>query len=1642
MEKNDDIKSKCIALYRFVLEFCKSKDKVILDEKDYDWILKISDIPNDNDNIMINYNDYITQDNESEDNDYIIKVHKPEFEKCPEPPNELVEWIYGDWDYYKNEVKVREKVTREGNFELLEDDSNRINELKEWNLLRDSWVSKQQKIEKTRHLFSELYSKYVDLKRDSETMEIVVGNGCLKDKNNPSINHPCITKRVDIKFDAETNTIYVKNTDSRTELYVELFQNMKDINLELMPSLTEEIINNDYDPIDRIETKKYLKKLLYKISPDSKFIEVKEEIYDKDCRILMYFEPKLIIRKRKDGTIKAIEQIISNIEETGDVPKHLRDIVGGNVLERKEEKFDSIEDLLATANGESNDILLTKDANKEQLEIAKRMNYYNAVLVQGPPGTGKTHTIANLVGHFLAQGKNILVTSYTKKALSVLKEKIPESMQNLCVSVLDDDKKDMEKSIEGIIDYMSKYSSVELENKIKKLKEKRNQIINELTSTRKKIFNVVNLEYKSIEIDGEVYSPVDIACFINKNKGRYDFFQDRVDINEPFPLTIEELAYLYSTNSQISFCEEKELNYLLPSPEELISPFDFSNSSLEIEELKKQMISLANSKKWKIVIKDNLYFETDFGNFHIDEFNFENISKLKEYLNAHMLFCKKSWAIKACSDGKKEGAYKNRWLTFFEKIREASKLNEEITQNYFEKKYTGDIDCLVKVKKTVIKLYNILKRRNKISKCILVIHKDINSLLQLKIINNNTIKTMFDCEFLIKTCELYELRNTLNDMWNELMSEDGKNNFYSLDENNPEIVAEKYINEIEYYLNWFSNEYENFVTLLNKCGIPTDIVLNINKFDKDIEQVKKLFLIIEDFIPSIVECCLYKCEINQLESEIKKSIIDLSNYKLKDSRLCINMINSLNNLDVDTYKKDFDTLERLYKKNEILRKRNELIEKINKVAPIWANLIKTRVGIHARDKYPSEIMEAWKYSKFYNILKGFASEPLIELQKNRKRIESEYKKITEMYAENLAWYELLKRVEYDVNMKHSLVGWELTTKKIGKNSKNSAKNKAEARKLMSQCQMAVPCWIMTINKALETLKPGKNIFDIVIIDEASQADISALAMTYLGKQIIVVGDDKQVSPLSIGVELDKINNLEQIYIKNRIPNSHLYGSNTSLYDIAKTTFQPIMLKEHFRCVPEIIGFSNMLSYDYKIKPLRDSSSSNLFPSIVNYRVFGKRLDNKTNLEEAKIIIALLKSCIEMEEYKEKTFGIISLLGKEQVGLINKLLQLYLDPKTIEMRKIIVGDASNFQGDERDVIFLTLVDSSSSNGPLKKLGYGFDDLYKKRYNVATSRARDQLWIINSLDPSYDLKQGDIRKLLLDYANNPNAFEFERKKIENQSDSFFEVEVASKLNVLGYNIVQQYPVGSYRLDIVVKYKNKKVAIECDGDRYHSGEEKVREDMERQTILERIGWKFIRVRGSVYFLDPDREIKKIIEQLQNFEIFPEEKYVKKVEQTNELLDKIKNRAKKIYKEIHDKEDYSINSEDILFALDSKNRTENDNLKNINELINLDNTAKSNFDNVQTKNIKHKKTVKEFKMAEILDAKSNNLMEELIKNNFNCIDNREKSEIIWVLYDKDKVDTLSSIMSMYDYEFILEKRGSIITKNIAAWRIMCKKK
>jgi superfamily I DNA and/or RNA helicase len=287
---------------------------------------------------------------------------------------------------------------------------------------------------------------------------------------------------------------------------------------------------------------------------------------------------------------------------------------------------------------------------------------------------------------------------------------------------------------------------------------------------------------------------------------------------------------------------------------------------------------------------------------------------------------------------------------------------------------------------------------------------------------------------------------------------------------------------------------------------------------------------------------------------------------------------------------------------------------------------------------------------------------------------------------------LLTETEKNIDMKQALQGWKQTVKKIGSgNRKDSAMYKAKARELMGECQKAVPGWIMTISKAMETLDPAKNHFDVIIIDEASQANLSSLAIAYMGDKLIIVGDEHQVSPMAVGVDSAKVNSLIHMYLQGVIPNAHLYNAKTSIYDLAMMTYQPLMLREHFRCVPEIIGFSNKLIYDNKIKPLRETHSTDVKPALITYHVPGVR-EGKVNEIEAQMIVSLIKSCIREKEYKDKTFGVISLLGDDQAKRIQELIDAQIPLKDIEKRHILCGNASHFQGDERDVMFLSIVDS--------------------------------------------------------------------------------------------------------------------------------------------------------------------------------------------------------------------------------------------------------------------------------------------------------------------------------------------------------------
>ena len=151
------------------------------------------------------------------------------------------------------------------------------------------------------------------------------------------------------------------------------------------------------------------------------------------------------------------------------------------------------------------------------------------------------------------------------------------------------------------------------------------------------------------------------------------------------------------------------------------------------------------------------------------------------------------------------------------------------------------------------------------------------------------------------------------------------------------------------------------------------------------------------------------------------------------------------------------------------------------------------------------------------------------------------------------------------------------------------------------------------------------------------------------------------------------------------------------------------LKEHFRCVAPIIQFSNKLSYKGRILPLRDHSNVSCKPPLICYKVETNVATERTNQDEAEAIVSLIKSCISKPEYRDKSFGVISLAGEDQAKLIEDMLQGAIEPAEYERIKLLCGTPAQFQGDERDIIFISLVKSAKEDELLPILDYLMNQL---------------------------------------------------------------------------------------------------------------------------------------------------------------------------------------------------------------------------------------------------------------------------------------------------------------------------------------------
>ena len=1463
-----DKRGNIIALYQYIAEVVKSIKTEKKDIHNEEWCYFLEELPKYS-GITLNYLD--NKNNLA--NQKILQVEKLPFLEPLAIDKELLEWISGDWADYKSPIKLlSEKITKENDASKVVNISKKEKEILE-KLLKDRklWVEEQKKIEVVRNLFDTLYNKYLVLDRDSDSLELVVANGLVKVPNE-DIYYPILLKKVNFSIDTEKNIISITDASDNDfitqELYLNFLAEVENINLDKVFYLEDKIVENNIHPISKNDTiKDFFREFIHNLNPRAQFIEDLDK-KNKESVITIEWKPILFIRKKDDGKVEAINSIIKDIENGGEIPEYLSELVGVIVSDKR-----AVEPIP--------DILFTKETNNEQIEIIKSLYSHRAVVVQGPPGTGKTHTIANLLGHFLAEGKNVLITSQTKKALDVLKEKIPTDIQDLCISMLDDDNSDLGNSVESISEKLGYLNLETLKNEYEEIENQRNELKEDIKNIKRKIFNIKYQESHPIIYNNESITLREAGEFLRKNQRELDRIPGVVSSGVTCPINNENLAFLKSGYKRsVSKEEEKEIELGLNKLSDFWTLEEFKEMLENKKEIMSRLDLLLKNKKYHI--NDNLFYVDDKMLIDLDKFkNYSGIDKIiPEDLKSI-----EDWKKDVCIAGTENSGDRKIWLEFIKDIRRLYDLTNMTKDQLFKKEVVyKDIDVST-AKKLIIGLKKGIERPGFFFKHRL--RKARKQISDKVTINNRILETLYDCNVALEYTTLIELKENTKNTWNILMT----GNSLLENSNNKNLYKQlySYADQMEYLLNWYDREKKTFLHKIENAGFEK---LNINKTEGNpiyVDEVNQIF----DFIPSLEELiAIGKIALEYREVDIKRSeyLVKIENIIKENSHLGRELKNAILNENIEIYSKTLEKLRVLSEKEVLYKKYKDLLHNVKAVANSWGEELEN--GLF--NEKIENIYNVWRYKQISQKLKELAEKPYFNLQADILEKSEELKKLTIDLVTKKAWYNIIKFLEEKDNLaiSQALKGWKQTVQKIGKGTgKNTNIHKKNAKEKMLLCQKVVPAWIMPLNKVFDTLNPVENKFDIVIIDEASQSDISSLILLYMAKKIIIVGDDKQVSPSDVGVNIDKINMFRRKYIKGKVVNDDLYGIRASLYSIVSTTFQPISLREHFRSVPEIIGYSNRTSYDNQILPLRDSNSSILKPAIIDYKVNGKRDEkSKINRVEAETIVSLIEACLAMKEYKNSTFGVISLLGDEQAELIQDLIVKRIPATEIENHKILCGNSASFQGDERDIMFISLVDSSEENKSLRLVGEGVEGAIRKRYNVAISRAKDQLWIVHSIDKN-SLKEGDLRKELFEYIDSLKENVFDKTAIENITASDFENEVARHLSEKNYTIKQKWRVGSYDIDMVAIYDDKKIAIECDGKTLNHTEEEVIANLEEQEILERCGWKFIRVRASEYFRNPEKAIKDLIIQLDDKGVYPNHKEV--YSDKNELLNNIKSEA-----------------------------------------------------------------------------------------------------------------------------------------------------
>lgn len=1391
------------------------------------------------------------EEDASGDNDKgapLLRVSRPKLTRPPAPPRSVADFLLPGWEDPSGKVEVlpSRNVSRFGqtSIEYFPDDPTRVSEFNRWRSQWNDWATAETPVRRAMGVYERLYDLRGKLALQSEQVELILGDGRLRwNRPDGAIDHPVLLQRVELVFDTDLNEFRLLDADRPPELYGPVLGGTGGVVADQMQRLRADLQRVGYHPLAGPPTTAFLKQIAALLGPRASFVDGRPALAASSDAVLGR-DPVLMLRVRPPGFAGAFDRVLINLEEQATLPPALTRALGVEYPSPPDGEVQT-----TTPWTEPLDVLLSKPANKEQVQIARVLERKRTVLVQGPPGTGKSHTIANLIGHLVAQGKRVLVTSHTTKALRVLRDHIVEPLRPLCVSVLENDlegRAQLEQAVRGIQSRLTTSSEDALVEEVADLAQRRLELTKRIDAVVEDLKTVRLAEYRSIAFGGEAVEPWFAAEWVGLSADTHGWIPGHVEPGGPLPVGREGLASLYALSGQLTRAEELEITGGIPDIDDLMDAEDFAEALQQAAFAEPPLLA----RFWDREATEDALADLE----RLDSAVRAMVSEFEALA---------PWQKAVVAEGHGGGSSAQMWVEFSALVQNAHTLWEAskpvLLKDSVDVVPSGSAEVL---RQSISSIRTHLAGGGSLGTFTLLFRPRWKAVVREARVNGAPPATASHFKAIATHLELERSRGSVAARWRRQAEPSGLPQWDVIPKP-PEPVLHQYAAQFRALVDWWETRWSALHEAAVAVGLRWEGIRAAAvatgppqlPFEQDLSLLRGQFQAVVAGRLAAVRQVTALRRLGENETLLKQY----------SGEIAAALLDAVIAKDPAAYTINLGRLRSVLGKHTLFNRRADLLSRLRPAAGSWAEAVEARSGVHGKDVLPGDPAEAWKWAQLNQELarrKGLDEE---ELTSRLARLQEDLRLATAALIDRKAWLGQLRRV--GLAAQQALNGWAQLQRKIGKGTgKRAPALQAQARKLLSEAQDAVPVWIMPLARVAESVNPTRGRFDVVIIDEASQCDVNGLLTWYLADQVVVVGDNKQVSPMAVGQKLEPVQDLIDQHLQD-IPGQQLYDGTLSLYDLAEQSFGgTIGLREHFRCMPDIIEFSNELSYNFEIEPLRNPYAAPR-PHILEYVVQGASRDGKTNPDEARSIAGLIYAMVRAPEYSGKTFGAISLLGDEQAHIIWEATAQLVEPAELERRRFVAGNSAQFQGDERDIMLLSLVDSPR-DGPLPMRQ---EEYLKQRYNVAASRARDQLWVVHSLDPGVDLKPGDLRRQLIEYVRSPGARGIAASRAMSRAESPFEQAVIKRLVAAGFGVVSQVKVGSYRIDMVVSGTGGQVAIECDGARFHPPE-KIPEDLERQAILERCGWRFLRIRSTKFFADPDTTIAGVIEGLREFGVEPD--------------------------------------------------------------------------------------------------------------------------------------------------------------------------